>query len=295
MKVISRNSAFQFRDSKDDAKAIGAKLGVAHLLEGSVRRLGDTVRITAQLVNASDGSTLWSQHYDRPYQDLFALQDEITRAVAGALKARLLPGAGAQGDHPPSGNLAAYNAYLQGKFYDARGTEADWRKAIDAYAIATRLDPRYARAWAEMSFTWSGLAGTFLAGAQQAYAQARTAADTALALAPELAAAHLARAQLFLNADLNWAAAEVEFRRALQLAPNDASAKFSLSTMLAALGQPGQAIDLARQAVAADPLSPRRHVWLANYLLALGRFDDAEQAVRKAIELQPQRRVTTRF
>ena len=86
---------------------------------------------------------------------------------------------------------------------------------------------------------------------------------------------------------MNWAAAEVEFRRALQLAPNDASAKFSLSTMLAALGQPGQAIDLARQAVVADPLSPRRHVWLANYLLALGRFDDAEQAVRKAIELQP--------
>lgn len=289
LKVISRNSSFQFRDSKDDARTIGAKLGVAHLLEGSVRRAGDTVRITAQLVNAADGSTLWSQRYDRPYQHLFALQDEIAKAVAGALKARLLPGAGAQGDHPPSGNLAAYNAYLQGKFYDARGTEADWRKAIDAYATATRLDPRYARAWAEMSALWSGLAASLLAGApaQQAYARARTAADNALALAPDLAAAHLARGELFMRADLNWIAAEAEYRRALQLAPNDASAKFSLGAQLAILGRPGQAIDLVRQAVAADPLNARWHAWFANQLLALGRLDEATQAVGRAIELQP--------
>ena len=291
LKVISRNSAFQFRDSKDDAQTIGAKLGVAHLLEGSVRRLGDTVRITAQLVNAGDGSTLWSQHYDRPYQDLFALQDEITRAVAGALKARLLAGAaaGAQGDHPPSGNLAAYNAYLQGRFYDARDTQSDSRKAIDAYATATRLDPRYARAWAAMSYRWTWLAGAFLAGApaQQAYAQARSAADTALALAPDLAAAHRARGLLFLNADLNWTAAEAEYRRALQLAPTDAGAQFSLGNLLAILGRPAQAVDLTRQALAADPLSANTHFWIAGYLLVLGRLDEAEQAIGKAIELQP--------
>jgi len=289
LKVISRNSAFQFRDSKDDAQTIGAKLGVAHLLEGSVRRLGDTVRITAQLVNAGDGSTLWSQHYDRPYRDLFALQDEITRAVAGALKTRLLTGTGAQGERPPSGNLAAYNAYLQGNFYDARGTEADLRKAIDAYATATRLDPRYARAWAEMSSMSTGLAGSFLAGvpAQQAYQQARSAADTALALAPDLADAHAARGYLFLMADLNWTAAEAEYRRALELAPNDAGAKFSLGNLLATLGQPGRAVELTRQALAADPLRASRHAWLANYLLALGRLDEAAQAVGKAIGLQP--------
>ena len=289
LKVISRNSAFQFRDSKESASAIGAKLGVAHLLEGSVRRLGDTVRITAQLVNAADGSTLWSQRYDRPYQDLFALQDEITRAVAGALKTRLLPGAGAQEDHPPSGNLAAYNAYLQGKFYRARNTEADSRKAIDAYATATRLDPRYALAWAQMSRAWTGLAGAYLAGPpmQQAYAQARTAAATALALAPDLADAHRARGYLFLTADFNWTAAEAEYRRAVQLAPNDAEARFELGNLLATLGQPGQAVELGRQALAANPLSANLHAWLANYLLALGRYDEAMQATGKAIELEP--------
>lgn len=287
--VISRNSAFQFRDSTDDARTIGAKLGVAHLLEGSVRRAGDTVRITAQLVNTADGSTLWSQRYDRPYQDLFALQDEITRAVAAALKARLLTAAGAQDDHPPSGNLAAYNAYLQGNFYSTRGTEADMHKAIDAYATATRLDPRYAQAWVAMSYEWSGLATSFLAGvpAQQAYAQARSAADTALALAPDLAAAHRARGNLFLTADLNWTAAEAEYRRAVELAPNDAGAKSSLGSLLATLGQPGQAVELNRPALAANPLSAFRHYWLASYLLALGRLDEATQAIGKAIELQP--------
>lgn len=289
LKVISRNSAFQFRDSKDDARTIGAKLGVAHLLEGSVRRAGDTVRITAQLVNAADGSTLWSQRYDRPYRDLFALQDEITKAVASALKARLLPGSGAQGDRPPSGNLAAYNAYLQGNFYYARNTEADVRKAIDAYTTATHLDPRYARAWAEMSRAWAGLATSFLAGAsaQQAYEEARAAADTALTLDPNLAAAHRARGNLHFSADLDWTAAEAEYRRAVQLAPNDSAAKFDLGTLLAALGHPGQAVDLTRQALAADPLRANWHAWLASYLVALGRLDEAAQAIGKAIELQP--------
>src|SRR5690606_27860128 len=107
LRVISRNSAFQFRDSGQDSRAIGARLGVAHLLEGSVQRAGDKVRVTAALVRTADGSTIWSQRYDRPYSDLFELQDELTAAVAGALKARLLPGSSlhAQGDRPPSGNL----------------------------------------------------------------------------------------------------------------------------------------------------------------------------------------------
>ena len=289
LKVISRNSAFQFRDSKDDARTIGAKLGVAHLLEGSVRRLGDTVRITAQLVKARDGTTVWSQRYDRPYQDLFVLQDEITQAVAGALKAQLLAGAKAQDDRPPSGKLAAYNAFLQGKFYRARDTEADMRKAIDAYVTATRLDPHYALAWAQMSYTWTGLATSYLGGAsaQQAYAQARSAVDTALALAPDLAYAHRARGYLFWAADFNWNAAEAEYRRAVELAPNDADAKYSLGGLMATLGQPEQAVELTRPALAANPLSTTAHAWLASYLLALGHLDEATQAIEKAIELQP--------
>lgn len=293
LKVISRNSSFQFRDSKDDARTIGAKLGVAHLLEGSVRHLGDTVRITAQLVSAVDGSTLWSQRYDRPYQDLFALQDEITTAVADALKAQLLgaagTGAAAQGERPPSGSIEAYNAYLQAKFHYSRGAEADVRKAIELLDTAIGLDPRYARAWARKSRAWTGIASAFLSGeeARLAYARAHAAADTALALAPDLAAAHGARGYVLVNADMNWIAAEAEFRRAMQLAPNDGADKANLGYLLATLGQVEQALDLIRQALATDPLNAFWHQARSSYLLALGHLDEAEQAVRSAIELQP--------
>ena len=150
LKVIGRTSSFNFRDSKDDSKTIGTKLGVAHLLEGSVRHAGDMVRVSAELIDASDGSTQWSERYDRPYKDLFGLQDDLTRAVGGALKAHLMPRENAsvqQTDRPPSGNLEAYNIVLEGKYYLARDTDADTRKAIELFTRATQLDPRYAFAW----------------------------------------------------------------------------------------------------------------------------------------------------
>jgi TolB-like protein len=148
LKVIGRTSAFQFRDPKEDSRSIGAKLGVAHLLEGSVRRSGNVVRVSAELIDTSDSSTQWSEHYDRPYKDLFALQDDITRAVTGALRAKLLPGehAAAQSERPPGGSLEAYNALLEGRFYYFRETEVDFRKAIESYTRAIELDPRYALA-----------------------------------------------------------------------------------------------------------------------------------------------------
>ena len=291
LKVIGRNSAFQFRDSKDDSKTIGVKLGVAHLLEGSVQHAGDAVRISAELINATDGSTLWSERYDRPYRDLFALQDEITTAVASALKARLLqqPNAPMQSDRPPSGNLEAYAAYLQGKFFYARSGEADFRKAIELYAQATQADPRFALAWAEQSRAAVSLAAAFLDGAaaQDMYAQGRAAVDTALKLDPDLAAGHAARSFLLLSADLDWTGAERAARRAVQLAPNDGQAKADLSRDLAALGQIEPAIELMQQSLATDPLDARSHNWLAQYLRAFGRIDEAAAAARKAIELQP--------
>ena len=167
LKVINRNSSFRFRNSKDDSRSIGRKLGVAHLLGGSVRRAGGQVRIIVELIHVDDGSTLWSQRYERPYKDLFALQDEITRAVAAALEARLSTDAGTvvQRDRPPSGNLDAYNAYLHGKFYDERRSEADYRRAIDFFTAATHLDPQYALAHAGLAMAWSNLASYYLGGA----------------------------------------------------------------------------------------------------------------------------------
>src|SRR3984885_1266230 len=291
LKVIGRSSAFQFRDSKEDSRSIGAKLGVAHLLEGSVRRSGEMVRVSAELIDTSDGSAQWSERYDRPYKDLFALQDEITRAVAGALKTKLLlrEHAAAQSEQPPSGNLEAYNALLQGRFYYPRGTEADFRRAIEFFAQATQLDPRYALAWSELSHAWIVLSGDFLEGAaaQEANAKAREAADRALALSPNLAAAHNARGDLLQFVDFDWRGAEAEYRRALELSPNDVQAKFNLGAQLATYGGMDQAIELTRQALVTEPLRAEGYKQLATYLLGLHRLDEAERAMNKAIELQP--------
>jgi len=291
LKVIGRTSAFQFRDSREDSRSIGAKLGVAHLLEGSVRKSGDTIRVSAELIDTTDGSTQWSERYDRPYKDLFALQDEITYAVAGALRTKLLPGeqAAAQSDRPPSGNLEAYNALLQGQFYYSRETEADFRKAIEFYTLAVELDPRYAVAWSRLSRAWSALGVEFLAGApwQEAHAKAREAAERALALAPDLAAAHLARGFYLQNFDFDLRGAEAEFRRALALAPHEGEPKFYFGRQLAALGKSEPAIELIRQALATEPLRANWYKWLAIYLTGLNRLDEAERAISRAIELQP--------
>ena len=290
LKVISRHSSFQFRNSKLSSAVIGEKLGVAHLLEGSVQRAGDEVRISAELINAKDGSTLWSKHYDRSYKDLFKLQDEITQAVATALNAKLL-GARTleQSARPPSGNVAAYIAFLQGRFYSRRTTEESFRKEIDAYKTAVRIDPRYAVAWAELALGWDSYGELFLGGVAQkeAYANARKAADTALALAPDSDAAHAARAAVLRSIDFDWAGAEAENRRALQLAPNDPASKGNLALDLDVLGRLNEAVDLYRQAIATDPYNANYRASLAIDLIALGRLDEAEKAIRKAIDLQP--------
>lgn len=291
LKVIGRTSAFQFRDSKEDSRSIGAKLGVAHLLEGSVRKSGDMIRVSAELIDTADGSMQWSERYDRPYKDLFALQDEITRAVVGALRAKLLAGehAKAQSERPPGGSLDAYNALLQGGFYASRQTETDVRKAIEYYTQATHLDPQYAVAWSWLSREWTALGADNLAGAaaQEAYAKAREAADRALALSPDLADAHIARGYVLYSADFDWHGAEVEYRRAMALTPNGGDAIFALSTALATLGELKQAVDFMRQALGTDPLADFWYTLLADYLLGLNRLDEAEQAIRRAIELQP--------
>ena len=290
LKVINRNSSFQFRDSKEDSRIIGAKLGVAHLLEGSVRRAEDAVRISAELVNVADGTTLWSEHYDRPYKDLFKLQDEMTTALANALKAKLLKPSDApvQSDRPPSGNLAAYNAFLEGQFYNQRNTEPDYRKAIESFQTAIGFDPKYARAYAALAGAQTFLADYSTgAQAQQTFAAARTAVNTALSLNPDLAAAHGTRGLLLLFADIDIAGTEAEFKRAAELAPNDLDLRASLAEVHASLGHPESAIEPIRQALAADPRSSSWYGLLANDLMAVGRLDEAELAVRQQIALQP--------
>lgn len=291
LKVIGRNSAFQFRDSKDSSATIGLKLGVAYLVTGSVRKLGDTVRINAQLVKAMDGSGVWSQSYDRPYTDLFKLQDEITHAVADALKAKLLDNGDAaiQSDRPPSGSLAAYNAYQQGRFYLARNNEPDLRTAIEHFREAVGLDPGYAAAYASLGGAQATLAGNYLDSVESAatYAQAQTAIDTALRISPALPQAHMAQARLMMNRKFDWRGAQVEQKRALELAPNDPRILVSYAWGSAILGHVGAAIDMTERALKLDPLQTGARQNLAFLLAANGRPDEARAAIDKAVELQP--------
>jgi TolB-like protein/Tfp pilus assembly protein PilF len=291
LKVIGRNSSFQFRDTKLSSASLGQALGVAHLLEGSVRRAGDQVRIIATLVNAADGSTLWSQSYDRPYRDLFALQDDITQAVADALKTKLLGGGGAvvQSERPPGGSLEAWNAYSQGRFHDLMISATEARKAIGFYEQAIAIDPRYARAYASLAVSWTTLGGTYLSGEEQrqAYLKAHAAVNEALRLDPDVAVAHGARGLLLQWTDFDWAGAEAEYRRALELAPTDVVSRFALARLLGALGHARQSITMLQQVIATDPRSGSAWGWLGWHLAAVGQLEEAEQATRQALAIVP--------
>ena len=253
------------------------------------------VRVSAELVNAADGSTLWSQHYDRPYKDLFALQDDITHAVAGALKAKLLASNGAvvQSDRPPSGNLAAYSAYLQARYYFFRHTAEDTRKAVDSYNQAVGLDPKYARAYAELAIAEVQVLTIFSASDAERsalIAKARAAAKTALALQPGLGTAHYAQAFILQVIDFDLVAAEAEFRRAAELEPQNSASAFSLGIVNASFGRLDEAVMYGRRATALDPLNSTNYIYLARSLIASGRYDEAE---KKFAAAQGHRRAST--
>jgi TolB-like protein/Flp pilus assembly protein TadD len=297
LKVVGRTSSFQFKGKSDDSKTIGEKLGVYYLLEGSVRKSADRVRIAVALIKSGDGANVWSETYDRELKDIFAVQSEIAGAVAKQLKVALLGNNGqaaqlATAATPSNQNVEAYNALLQGNFYFNRRTAEDTRKAIGYYEEAIRLDPRYALAYAKLSLAAGSLVNNYVSIAtkegQEAIAKARASAKRALALDPNLADSHLAQGVVLMNNDFNFAEAEAEYRRALELAPQNAAVTSNLATLIAVLGRLDEAVALKQQAIALDPLRAASHVGLATNLTALGRYDEAEAAVRKAIALQPQ-------
>lgn len=288
LRVINPKSSFQFRGSDEDDRTIAAKLGVSHLLEGSVRRQGDTVRVSATLIRASDGSTLWADSFDRPYKDLFALQDAITEQVATALKAQLLPKpqAAQQSDRPPSGSIEAYDAYVQARLVGA----TDAGKALELYSHATELDHDYGVAYAWKAFTLvDAVAGGGVTGkgAEKFLQEADAAVAQALRLAPNQAAPHFARGWLLIIRDFNWKEGEAELRKAVELAPDDGDALYQLGVARASQGDLNQAIDLTRRALKINPLDANWYRGLAAYLMPAGRLDEARQAVNKAIELEP--------
>jgi serine/threonine-protein kinase len=236
--------------------------------------------------------------YDRELKDIFAVQSEIAGAVAKQLKVALLGNNGQSTQltttaTPSNQNVEAYNALLQGNFYYNRYTVDDTRKAIGYYEEAIRLDPRYALAYAKLSLAAGTLAGNYFSSittreAQDAIAKARASAKRSLELDPDLAEAHSAQGATLRDIDRNFVEAEAEFRRAQELAPQDASVTARFAVLLLRLGRLDEAVVLTQRAIALEPLNGAWHGNLSGCLIALGRYDEAEAAVRKAIELQPQ-------
>jgi TolB-like protein len=296
LKVIGRNSSFFFKGKSGDSAGIGQKLGVAQLLEGSVQRQGDRVRIVAELIRANNGEQLWSETYDREVKDIFAVQSEIAQAVAAQLKIKLLGEKPASDSARSNPNPAAHDALLQAvSFIDGSADGA--RKAIRYAEEAVGLDPNYAAAWGTVAELWRGYAASDATEDEidRAYAKARIAANKAFALDPNSAEALIAMYGLALTPDFDFHSAEKYARRAVELAPGNIDCLAAVTSSLVAEGRLQEAEPIRREMAAIDPL----HVgWYFHGLIMVGlhRYSEARAMFTKFLEMVPKAaRVHTQF
>ena len=287
LKVIGRSSSFRFKGKNEESKTIGKKLGVSTLLEGTVRKQADHVRIVAELVNAADGSELWSRTFDRKLKDIFAVQEEIAEAVAGSLELKLLGREDKSARNASTQSVEAHNAYLQGHFYFARRNLEDYRKAVGFFDEAIRLDPDYALAYAERSEAWTFIGDLSNEKQKEAWATARSDAEKAVAIGPSLSEAHAALGWVRFFVEWKFGEGLAELRRAKQLSPGNPTVNDLLARVLVYLGHFQEAEELARQAIELDPLTFLARNNLARILYVEGKLDEAEASARKAAELQP--------
>jgi TolB-like protein/DNA-binding winged helix-turn-helix (wHTH) protein len=281
LRVTARTSSFSFKGRNVDIPTIADTLNATHVLEGSVRRSGDRVRITAQLVDGTSSVHLWSQTYDRDMTDAFGVQDEIAAAVAGSLQVTLTGSAS-----PAMGqtkNAIAFERYLQGKYFFNRRGESDVTRAQDYFEQALQLDPGYARAWA-------GLAGVYQLARQQGLPDAqpawRAAVDQALRLGPNLADSHVRAAQFYWwLGDRDASAAHCE--RAIALNPSDPLVLATAAGRAFSAGHLSEGVALQRRAVAVDPLSAIGRANLGAYLMSIGEWEEAVAELERARELSP--------
>ena len=285
LRVTGRTSSFQFRGKTEDSRAIGQKLNVAMLLEGSVRRQGSRIRITAQLIKTADGFQVWSEVYDRQLNDILAAQEEIARAVTSALKVTLLGGAPLQSG--ASKNPEAYNSYLQAQYFSHVRSKEALEKAAAYYEQATRIDPGYALAWTMLASVRANQAGKAELPLEEGYRVAREDVTRALALDPNLAMAHAVLGWIQLTYDWDWPAADTSLKRALAWEPGNAAVIENNASLDKTLGRFDEAVELLQRAVAIDPLSADNYYNLAITLNRAGRQDESVAAAQKVIQISP--------
>ena len=282
MQVASRTSSFAFKGKEVDVRQIGEKLGVSSVLEGSVRKVGNRVRITAQLINVADGYHLWSETYDRQLEDVFAIQDEISRAIVDALKLRL--GSDANTLVAPAKNIEAYTLYLKGRFFFNKDTEPSTRKALDFFQQSLLQDPGYARSYAGIADCWTQLADDFVAP-DDAYPRAKAAATRALQHAPDLVEAITSVGKVLCWYEWDFAGAERQLRRAVGLNDNYAEAHWAFGSVLPTVGLLAEGVGEMRKALILDPLNAIYSRWLGRLLLFGGDYHAVIAEARKTIDL----------
>ncbi len=283
--VTGRTSSFQFKGQKEDLRVIAKKLNVANILEGSVRKDGKRVRVTAQLVSAEDGFHKWSETYDRELNDIFAVQEEISRNVAEALKVKLLD---QKVSLTQKKNGDAYSAYLQGQYFNDRLTTEDLQKAITYYQKAIEIDPNYAPAWTGLARIYRIQANRGDLENDEGYRKAREAVEKAFALDENLATAHSEMGWIKRSYDWDWSGAEASFQRALKLEPGNATIVRGAAVLPGTLGRFEEAIELDQKALELDPLNPIIYNNLGLHTYRSEQYDESSKAFKKALELNPE-------
>jgi len=287
LRVVARTSAFAFKGKHMDVREIGRKLNVEAILEGSVRKFDNRLRITAQLVKVADGFHVWSEAFDRTMQDIYAIQNEISLAITEHLKVRLLEGEKAKLIKPRTHNIDAYNLYLKGRFFFNQRKDASIRKSIECYSKAIEIDPDFALAYTGLAESYIFLGDWRLLPLETAYAKAREAALTALQIDDSLAEVHLSVAEIKLFCDWNWREAEIEFRKALTANPAHAEAHHMYAHYLELSGKFDLALAEINRALELEPVSPSLHACAVQVLFYARRYEEAIRQCHAAMDMAP--------
>ena len=290
LKVAGRTSSFAFKNKNEDLRSIGEQLGVAHLLEGSVQKSGERIRITAQLISVGDGYHLWSETYDRTLEDIFAVQDEIAGEVARSMQVTLLGEGDVSDPSAPSQNAgAAYNDYLKGLYESHQDSMESNERAVSYYRRALEQDPNLALAWAGLAMSLDYITGfgdgDFTAG----FEEARASALRALEINPDLPEGHLALAGIQQSLDWDWQAAEASLNRALALRPGDTEIRRQLALLKNMRGKSEEAFSEYQLVAEQDPLDLRAQLALAGAYSRRGQYDEAIEILDDIIEKDPSR------
>ena len=287
LKVAARTSAFSFKGKTANVSDIGSTLGVRTVLEGSVRKSGNRLRITVQLISAADGYHMWSERYDREMKDIFDVQDEITLAVVDALKVKLLGEEKAVVLRRHIENTEAYELYLKGRYYNNKHTIEDWLKGIEYFEKAIEIEPEYAPAYAQIGLSYITLSFFGLSSPHETLPKGKEVVTRALEIDDRLAEGHAALANILFYYEWDWAAAEREFKRAVKLNPNDANTRWRLGLFLVSRERFDKAIKEGERAVALDPLSLPTNLYAGFIYLLADQLDGALKQVARMIELEP--------